>query len=88
MLTSGLLKNTLRRSFGAANVSRNAAFKILGDSDLSFFESILDKNQVITDADEISPSNMDWTKKFVGQSKLMLKPKSNDEVAAVLKYCQ
>ena len=75
------------RRFGAANVYRNSGFKLLGDKDISFFESVLDKRSVITDAHELEPYNSDWTKKFKGNSKLVLKPKSNEEVAAILKYC-
>jgi FAD/FMN-containing dehydrogenase len=30
---------------------------------------------------------MDWTKKYKGQSKLVVRPKSTEEVSAVLKYC-
>ena len=41
-----------KRSFGyQVNIERNKNFKVLGDSDLTFFEKILDKNSVITDAD-------------------------------------
>jgi len=77
-----------KRSFGSqVNIERNKNFKVLGDSDLTFFEKILDKSSVITDADQVETANSDWTKKFVGQSKLVLKPKSNAEVAAILEYC-
>ena len=77
-----------KRSFGSqVNIERNKNFKVLGDSDLTFFEKILDKSSVITDADQVETANSDWTKKFVGQSKLVLKPKSNEEVAAILGYC-
>jgi FAD/FMN-containing dehydrogenase len=47
----------------------------------------MEKQCVITDEEEIAPWNSDWTNKYSGQSKLMLKPKSNEQVAAVLKYC-
>ena len=30
---------------------------------------------------------MDWTKKYKGNSKLVLKPKTTEEVSAILKYC-
>ena len=48
---------------------------------------MLPKNAVITDKDEIEPWNRDWTKKFVGNSKLMLKPSSTEEISEILKYC-
>lgn len=69
------------------NVERNPAFKVLEDSDIKHFESILPKGSVITDQDEIAPKNADWTRKFVGQSKLLLTPSTNEEVSQVLKYC-
>ena len=78
------LKSYLRRSFGASAITRNPKFKVLGDKDISFFEKI---TSVITDPSMIEPYNQDWTKKYQGQSKLMLKPKSNEEVAEILKYC-
>ena len=37
--------------------------------------------------DEIGAHNTDWSKKFIGQSQLMLKPKSTEETAEALKYC-
>jgi len=69
------------------NIDRNPNFKVIADSDVQHFESILPKKGVVTDAEEILPWNSDWTKKFVGQSKLMLKPSSSEEVAAILSYC-
>ena len=35
------------------DVTRNPAFKVIGDSDIAHFESILPKGNVITDKDEI-----------------------------------
>ena len=56
-----------KRSFGSqVNIERNKNFKVLGDSDLAFFEKILDKSSVVTDADQVETANSDWTKKFVG----------------------
>ena len=71
----------------SSTISRNPNFKVIGDKDISHFESILAKSSVITDTSALEAANIDWTKKYEGQSKLMLKPKSNEEVAAILKYC-
>ena len=76
-----------RRAFGSHTIQRNKDFKVLDDKDVAHFESMLEKQCVITDEAEIAPWNADWTNKYVGASKLMLKPKSNEEVAAILKYC-
>ena len=42
---------------------------------------------IITDDDEMSVYNTDWTKRFIGRSKIALRPQSAEEVAEVLKYC-
>lgn len=72
---------------GYAKKTLRDGFATLADKDLTKFESMLDKSGVITDADVISPYNKDWTNKFVGSSKLLLRPKDTEEVSAILKYC-
>ena len=77
-----------RQAFGSQGaIERNKNFKVLDDKDVAHFESLIEKQCVITDEEEIAPANSDWTKKYTGASKLLLKPKSNEEVAAILKYC-
>ena len=41
----------------------------------------------MTDQDELASFNLDWTKKFSGQSKLLLRPGSTEETSEALKYC-
>ena len=82
-----LASQTSRFLSTSIKIERNKNFKILNDKDLKFFENILDKKQIFTNPEDIALNNSDWTKKFIGQSKLMLKPKSNEEVSAILKYC-
>ena len=54
-----------RAAFGTTvNVQRSSHFATLGDKDLSFFDSILAQNQIVTDADDLASNNQDWTKKF------------------------
>lgn len=38
-------------------------------------------------SDDIEPFNIDWMRKYRGHSKLVLRPKSTEEVSKVLKYC-
>jgi hypothetical protein len=65
--TSAALASVQSKHFSVeVNVNRNPAFKVLGDSDVSHFESILAKGSVITDEKAIEPSNSDWTRKFTG----------------------
>ena len=37
--------------------------------------------------EDLVAANIDWTKKFIGKSKLMLKPASTEETAEIVKYC-
>ena len=48
---------------------------------------MLGKKAVITDADDIQPHNSDWTNKFVGNSKLLLRPTTTEEVSSILRFC-
>ncbi|KAF9437360.1 hypothetical protein BGZ76_001077 [Entomortierella beljakovae] len=39
------------------------------------------------DAEELEVYNTDWLRKYKGQSKLVLKPSSTEQVSKILKYC-
>jgi len=69
------------------NLSRNSRFSLLGDKDVQAFEAMIGSKALVTDQDELTIHNTDWTKKFQGHSKLMLKPSTTEEVSAILKYC-
>lgn len=69
-------------------VSRDSKFKKLEDSDLDFFRSVLkDDNYVITEKLDLDFYNEDWMRKYKGQSQLVLKPKTTEQVSQILKYC-
>ncbi|KAM9930840.1 hypothetical protein OXX59_000254 [Metschnikowia pulcherrima] len=69
-------------------VQRNPNFKTLEDGDLTFFRSILkDDNYLITNEADLDFFNEDWMRKYKGQSKLVLKPKTTEQVSQILKYC-
>ena len=68
-------------------VQRSQHFKTLTDKDIAQFERMLTSKQVITGTDELAAVNTDWTKQYAGTSKLMLRPRTTEEVSAVLKYC-
>jgi len=59
----------------------------LSDKNVKFFQSILEPHQVITDPSDIEGYNVDWLNTVRGSSSLVLKPKSNEEVSEILKYC-
>mmetsp|Transcript_90242 Transcript_90242/g.145935 ORF Transcript_90242/g.145935 Transcript_90242/m.145935 type:complete len:541 (+) Transcript_90242:82-1704(+) len=66
---------------------RSPLYAQIEERDVRFFEEILGKGGVITDVDDLVPYNTDWMKKYQGQSKLALRPKSTEQVSQIMKYC-
>nr|CAB3236021.1 D-2-hydroxyglutarate dehydrogenase, mitochondrial-like [Phallusia mammillata] len=71
---------------GAYNVKRGD-FAQITDNDLTHFQSIIGKDHVITDHNDLEMYNMDWMRSVRGQSKLLLKPKTTNEVSQIVKHC-
>ncbi|KAH8288268.1 hypothetical protein KR044_010637 [Drosophila immigrans] len=57
----------------------------LSDKDVSHFEQLLGKNHVLTE--DLDGYNVCFLKRIRGNSKLVLKPGSSAELAAVLRHC-
>ncbi|CAM9019626.1 unnamed protein product [Wickerhamomyces anomalus] len=68
------------------NVHRDQRYKKLSSQDLEFFKSILPESSIIQDSDDLLFYNEDWMRKYRGQSKLTLKPKTTEQVSQILKY--
>lgn len=66
---------------------KRGSFAELTDKDLAFFESILSSSRCITDENDIEANNIDFLGAVRGYSRLLLKPKTTDEVSAILKHC-
>lgn len=62
-------------------------YATINDSDIKFFESIVTKSRCVTDKSDIDGHNVDIIGAVRGCSQLLLKPKSTEEVSAILKYC-
>uniref|UniRef100_A0A2N9GQR8 D-2-hydroxyglutarate dehydrogenase n=1 Tax=Fagus sylvatica TaxID=28930 RepID=A0A2N9GQR8_FAGSY len=77
------------RYFGslASKIQRNPSFSTLNSDDINYFKSILGEKNVIEDEDTLLSANTDWMRKYKGSSKLLLQPRSTQEVSQVLKYC-
>lgn len=67
-------------------LSRASKFKTLDDKDIQYFRSILPDNAVLLN-DDAEAFNIDWMRKFRGQSELVLRPKTAEDVSKILKYC-
>ncbi|XP_077254732.1 D-2-hydroxyglutaric acid dehydrogenase [Temnothorax americanus] len=66
---------------------RRGPYATITNADVCFFESLLGSNRLITDPDECESYNIDFPRTVRGASRLVLKPKSTEEVSACLKYC-
>lgn len=70
------------RSFASlvpANV-RNQSFSVINSDDISYFKKILGEGGVIQEEEKLDDANTDWMRKYKGSSKLMLQPRSTEEV--------
>lgn len=45
------------------------------------------ESSVVTDPDVLEAHNVDWTGRYRGSSPILLKPKTTQEVSAILQYC-
>ncbi|XP_028051322.1 D-2-hydroxyglutarate dehydrogenase, mitochondrial isoform X2 [Camellia sinensis] len=77
------------RSFGsvATATQRNPLFSTINDKDITHFKEILGEKNVVQDEERLLDANTDWMRKYKGSSKLLLQPRSNEEVSQILKYC-
>ncbi|PON71512.1 Glycolate oxidase subunit [Parasponia andersonii] len=92
-MEKGIIGNAFRfqfRCFGSAaatKVQRNPSFSMLNSDDINYFKGILGDKNVIQDEDRLLTSNTDWMNKYRGSSKLLLLPRSTEEVSQILNYC-
>lgn len=55
-------------------------FSSVNAEDIIHFKSILGDKYVIEDEDKLDGANTDWMRKYKGSSKLMLQPRTTEEV--------
>jgi D-2-hydroxyglutarate dehydrogenase len=68
---------------------KRGSFASLNDTHLSTFERILPGGRVLTlgKGDDLESYNTDWLRTVRGNSSVVLKPKTAEEVSEVLRYC-
>ncbi|KAF9383377.1 hypothetical protein CPB97_006512 [Podila verticillata] len=69
------------------DLQRNPSFKKLSEDDIAYFRSVLSPSSLSQDEEDLEVFNNDWLQKYRGQSKLVLKPSSTEQVSKILKYC-
>jgi FAD/FMN-containing dehydrogenase len=65
--------------------NKKFSFKIPDKDDINYFTSFLPKEDVMTH--DLEMYNIDWLKKYKGESNLVLRPKKTEEVSKILNYC-
>ncbi|KAI8808718.1 hypothetical protein BJ742DRAFT_677575 [Cladochytrium replicatum] len=76
------------------HLQRDDRFKKLTDDDIAFFRNIFGEDAaggvVVRDSPDDSDLliyNMDWMKKYRGQSTVVLRPRTTNQVSEILAYC-
>lgn len=71
------------------SVKRNPNYKELCTDDFKYFRSILSEHEILeaSDIEDLAFYNEDWMRKYRGQSKIVLKPKSVEKISQIVKYC-
>lgn len=71
------------------DTKRNKLYKQLDLQDIKFFKTILSEQEILeaNNTDDLGVFNEDWMRKYRGESKLVLRPKSTKQISSILKYC-
>jgi (R)-2-hydroxyglutarate---pyruvate transhydrogenase len=75
------------------DVKRDPKFSEITSEHVRFFKDTLGGDAAVIDGvtsdagDDLEAYNSDWMRKYRGQTKLVVKPKTTEEVSKVLKYC-
>jgi (R)-2-hydroxyglutarate---pyruvate transhydrogenase len=91
--TTGPAKTIKFTSETYPEIKRDSRFAQITEEHVKYFKDVLGKESAIIDgitkdaSEDIEAFNGDWTRKYRGQSKLLLKPGSTEEVSKILKYC-
>ncbi|GAQ88748.1 FAD/FMN-containing dehydrogenases [Klebsormidium nitens] len=67
--------------------ARDPSFAQLTSDDVRFFQGVLGLGGVVTDDDLLAVANTDWMNKYHGKSKLLLRPRTTEQVSRVLAHC-
>jgi hypothetical protein len=60
----------------ATSVPRNPVFATVKDSDVSYFKDVC--KSVLTEEAEVRSFNTDWTKKWIGSSRVVVRPETTE----------
>ncbi|KAI9794505.1 MAG: hypothetical protein M1833_000365 [Piccolia ochrophora] len=75
------------------SIKRDARFAELTDEHVVYFKDLLGAESAVIDgitadaSDDLEAFNSDWMRKYRGHTRLVLRPKTTEEVSKILKYC-
>ncbi|KAG6394579.1 hypothetical protein SASPL_145168 [Salvia splendens] len=85
---SGGIRTHHRNLASTASIpERNKSFATINSDDISYFNKVLGGRGVVQDEEKLDDANTDWMRKYKGSSKLMLQPRTTQEVSQILDYC-
>lgn len=72
VIPAGVMRSLIYRRLSTLTKDRyphvkRGSFSALQDKDVQYFEGLLNKNQIITDAEEVLSYNSDWLKSVCGK---------------------
>lgn len=62
-------------------------FSMIENQDISRFQGIVGKENVLVEQDEITPFVRDFTNKYIGIGSVVITPSTTEQVSECLKYC-
>jgi FAD/FMN-containing dehydrogenase len=74
-------------------IKRDPTFAQVTEEHVKHFRELLGSESALVDGvttdatDDLAPFNGDWMRKYGGQTRLVLKPRTTEEVSKILKYC-
>jgi (R)-2-hydroxyglutarate---pyruvate transhydrogenase len=83
----------VRYTTDSYDIKRDPRFAELTPEHVRHFKSVLGEEGAVIDgvsqdaSDDIEAYNKDWMNKYRGHAKLVVRPKSTEEVSQILKYC-
>ena len=71
--------------------TKDPRFSDLDQADELYFRDVLGEKNIVSSTyscpDDLRPFNVDFTKKYVGRSSLVLTPTTTEQVSKILAYC-
>lgn len=89
-----LNRTCLVRRWASSSSRALSSLNPVTEADLAHFSSILPESAILStlpprslSSDELAPYNVDWMGKYKGRASTVLRPRTTEEVSAIVKWC-